>query len=94
MEQRIADIWAEVLNLAQVGIHDEFFELGGHSLSAAQVMSRVREAFHVELPLRLLLDGLTIADMAAFIAREQGEISGEADKARILTLPDREQGEL
>ena len=94
MEQRIADIWAEVLNLAQVDIHDDFFELGGHSLSAAQVMSRVREAFHVELPLRLLLDGLTIADMAAFIAREQGEISGEADKARILTLPDREQGEL
>lgn len=94
MEEQIAAIWSEVLKLEQIGIHNDFFDLGGHSLSAAQVMSRVREVFHVELPLRLLLEGLTIADMAAFITREQAEMSGDADTARILTLPDREQGDL
>ena len=51
-EKTIAEIWAEILKLEEVGIHDNFFDLGGDSLLASQVLSRVREAFHVELPLR------------------------------------------
>ena len=44
VEEMIAEIWAEVLKLDRVGIHDNFFDLGGHSLLATQVISRLREA--------------------------------------------------
>jgi amino acid adenylation domain-containing protein len=60
-EQLIAEIWAEVLGLERVGIHDNFFELGGHSLLATQVISRLREAFQVEVPLRSLFESPTVA---------------------------------
>jgi amino acid adenylation domain-containing protein len=63
-EELMAAIWSEVLGVRRVGIHDDFFELGGHSLLATQVMSRVREAFGVEVPLRLLFDGPTVAELA------------------------------
>jgi amino acid adenylation domain-containing protein len=63
-EELLAAVWSEVLGVQRVGIHDDFFELGGHSLLATQVMSRVREAFNVELPLRRLFEGPTVAELA------------------------------
>ncbi|MEO6191373.1 MAG: amino acid adenylation domain-containing protein, partial [Thermoanaerobaculia bacterium] len=63
-EELLAAIWSEVLGSRRVGIHDDFFELGGHSLLATQVMSRVREAFNVEVPLRRLFEGPTVAELA------------------------------
>jgi surfactin family lipopeptide synthetase A len=67
VEQHLADIWAEVLKLEQVGIHDNFFELGGHSLLATQVISRVRDALQLEVPLRALFENPTVASLAAQI---------------------------
>ena len=64
-EEVLARIWCEVLNLKQVGIHDNFFELGGHSLLATQVISRMRYAFDVELPLSALFELPTIESMGA-----------------------------
>jgi acyl carrier protein len=64
VEEAIVEIWREVLSLDRVGIHDNFFELGGHSLLATQVISRLREAFRVELPLRSLFERPTIAGLA------------------------------
>jgi acyl carrier protein len=60
----LAGIWASVLGIADVGIHDNFFILGGHSLSAVQVMSRLRKTFQVEVPLRALFDAPTVVELA------------------------------
>jgi acyl carrier protein len=66
-EERMAEIWAAVLGLARVGIHDSFFELGGHSLMATQLVSRVRDAFQVAMPLRQLFETPTIAGLLAAV---------------------------
>src|SRR6185436_14387479 len=53
-EELLADIWMQVLNVERVGVYDNFFDRGGHSLLATQLVSRVRETFRVEMPLRTL----------------------------------------
>ncbi|OLT58220.1 non-ribosomal peptide synthetase [Moorena bouillonii] len=60
----LAEIWAEVLGIEQIGIHDNFFDLGGHSLRATQVVSRVRQGFGNELTLQGLFESPTIAGIA------------------------------
>ncbi|HYP22808.1 MAG TPA: amino acid adenylation domain-containing protein, partial [Actinomycetota bacterium] len=63
-ESKLASIWEELLSKRPVGVHDGFFELGGHSLLATQLVSRIRDAFYVELELRAVFEEPTIARLA------------------------------
>ncbi len=66
-EKTLAEIWREVLNIEQIGIHDDFLELGGDSIMAWQIVSRIRNAFKVEIPLRDIFEQPTIAGQATCI---------------------------
>ncbi|AFZ30320.1 6-deoxyerythronolide-B synthase [Gloeocapsa sp. PCC 7428] len=84
IEQTIANIWKELIGIEKVGVHDNFFELGGHSLLAVQTISRLREAFQVELPLRtLLFDAPTVSELAHVIVEKQPQ-SEELDEIANL----------
>jgi amino acid adenylation domain-containing protein len=74
VETEMARIWAAVLKLPKVGIHANFFALGGHSLLATQVISRVRETFQVDLPLRRIFEMPTVAHLAAAVTQSQSRI--------------------
>jgi acyl carrier protein len=84
VEQALATIWAEVLKLEKVGIHDNFFDLGGHSLLAIQVVSRVREAFHVELPLRAMFETPTVAGLDGEILQAEATKTAPQEMTEML----------
>jgi amino acid adenylation domain-containing protein len=63
-EERLVEIWREVLGTERIGVHDNFFELGGHSLAATRVISRATGAFQIELPLQELFDAPTVVELA------------------------------
>jgi myxalamid-type nonribosomal peptide synthetase MxaA len=70
LETELAQLWAEVLHVERVGIHDGFFDLGGHSLAAVQLMLRARERFGGTLSVASLFEAPTVAELAARIARQ------------------------
>ncbi|MCG1047535.1 condensation domain-containing protein, partial [Mycetohabitans sp. B6] len=90
-EQTLTELFAEVLGLPRVGIDDNFFELGGHSLLAMRVAARVRQALGVELPVRLLLEAPTIAELTPHLdaLRQSSDLNIPAltTQTRPATLP-------
>ncbi len=76
-ETKLAAIWEDVLEVEQVGVHDDFFELGGHSLLAVRLISAIRKAFNVEMPIGDIFDYPTIAQLAGQVQKP----------SEILVLP-------
>ena len=84
VEKELAQLWSEVLGIewedeeSPIGVNDNFFELGGHSLLATQIISRIREAYQIEVPVRRVFEKPTIAGLAEIITEglvEQEEAS-------------------
>ena len=78
LDQELKKIWSDLLCLDDIGVYDNFFDLGGQSLRAAQILSRIQQSFHVEIPLEKLFAAPTIAALAGYIESER-QISGRAE---------------
>ena len=94
-ESVLTGIWSEILGLEEVGVRDNFFELGGHSLLAAQVVSRIRDIFQINIPLVTLFDSSTIKDLAISLLElgrdAQVDIAGTAETVtQVSNLTDEE----
>ncbi len=83
IEAALVKIWAEVLEIDEIGVHDHFFDLGGHSLAATRIISRVVKAFPVDLPIKVLFDSPTAAQMAEVIAKQQDNNPSNRESQKI-----------
>jgi acyl carrier protein len=83
MEEKVAEIWMEILEVTQIGVESNFFDLGGHSLLATRVMSQIRERCGVELPLRALFEAPTVASLAARLDAAQPD---ETELGRVFKI--------
>jgi hypothetical protein len=94
LEETLAEIWSDVLKIEKVGVHDNFFELGGYSLLGTRVLSRLHNIFQVELPLSVIFEAPTIAELAVAVARSQLETNQTDEITHLLEelerLPDEE----
>ncbi|MFD8478604.1 condensation domain-containing protein [Kitasatospora sp. NPDC059673] len=84
LERLLAEIWCAVLGVDEVGVHDNFFLLGGHSLLAIQLMTRIRRATRVDLPVSVLFRYRTVADLAARV--ETVSAGGDAGDANLVRM--------
>jgi NAD(P)-dependent dehydrogenase (short-subunit alcohol dehydrogenase family) len=84
IEAHVARLWEELLGVAPVGRRDHFLELGGHSLLATQFLSRLRDAYGVELPLRLIYERASVADFAGAIVKTRAEAADAVELAELV----------
>jgi amino acid adenylation domain-containing protein len=93
VEQALAEIWAAVLGVDKVGARDNFFDRGGHSLLGMQVVARLRDAYQIEVPVKLLFDAPTLADLARIVEQDLVRSAGDDEMAALLAdLEDAAEG--
>jgi amino acid adenylation domain-containing protein len=85
-EAAVIGIWQELLGIGTIGIYDNFFELGGHSLLMVQVVTRLREDFKVELPMRIVAEAGTVAELAVCVLERQKLIAETSELAALPVL--------
>lgn len=87
VEETLVDIWSAVLGREKVGVEDNFFEIGGQSLLGTQVISRIRESFEIEVPVRMIFQEPTITGLSSYL--EEALLRGErqADAPPMKRLP-------
>ena len=90
MEQNVAHVWEQVLEMHPIGPDDNFFDLGGHSLTAVQITARLRNSLGLELPVRRIFEHPTIAELSAHIDllhwAKQSSRGPEADTRSALVV--------
>jgi len=91
-EARVASLWRELLRVDTIGVDHDFFELGGHSLTATRLVSRVRQAFGIELPLDEVFRAPTVAALAERIDNATWALEGQLQADGVGS--DREEGEI
>ena len=87
-ERTVVAIWAEVLRRepSQISVDDNFFDLGGHSLLATQVISRLREQFSVEIPMRAMFDQPLVSGLAESVERARTAAEDDDDGMAIARV--------
>jgi len=85
-EEIVAGVWSQVLEIEEVGIHDNFFDLGGHSLLATQVISRLLKVIDVKVPVQTLFAGPTVAELAAYINQEYQSLDSPSSLTAYPTI--------
>lgn len=89
VEQKVAQAMGELLGIDAVGVEDNFFELGGHSLLAIQAVTRLRQEYQVDLPLRaFLFEAPTVVGIAKIIEEQIGEIPADTQATLESLLDD------
>jgi amino acid adenylation domain-containing protein len=86
VQKELASIWSELLRVARISIKDSFFDLGGHSILAARMLSRIRESFGIDLPMRVVFQAQTIEDIALRIEAAQLSSVASADSHAVEQL--------
>jgi surfactin family lipopeptide synthetase C len=84
LEANLADVFAQVLGIDQVGVNDNFFELGGHSLMLTNLLFHLNEKFQLELPLRAVFDAPTVAELAPVLVQSRARLLNEDRLNTIL----------
>jgi natural product biosynthesis luciferase-like monooxygenase protein len=84
IEQTIANIWQSFLSIEQIGVHDNFFELGGHSLQTIQIISRVREAFQIDINAQDFFQAHTVGEVAELITNSKFNQENFSDITKTL----------
>jgi len=86
LEERLATVWQDLFGIAPIGRADSFLELGGHSLLAIQMVTQIRAALEVDLPVTALFESPTIAELGKAVRRARGEEDAEELEALLALV--------